>query len=781
MFAPAAQFVKSGPVDRTTHLGPYEIPPGTTFIVSTWGLHYNPRVYTEPEKFDPERWNPENSSKRSPYAWLPFSYGKRGCIGMQLSLIEQRMALAEMVRRFHLRVDLSTKLRTTAPLFLNPQGIFLKVSPRSQALPAQLAPQFSTPRDEAAGLEIRRLKELEGRKLVVLFGSNMGTCEDFADRMLRRGEAMGLSCSKAALDSLCPSQGQGQGVEVIDLPKGDEGLVLILTSTYNGQPPDNAKGFDEWLGTSAAVQRVQGVRFAVFGCGNRQWAATYLAFAQKVQDAFESLGGVCLAPFGEGDMDSGEAEFSFARWDLGVCIALLRSHRIPVPEDIKEALYPRLPEYQAFLWTGKRLQDLDDHVVLSTAVDAKERAQSAFLKGNKSWSAEVICNSELVASGQGRSTRHVEMKLPEGIQYTAGDHLGVLGANPDEVVLAYLDRLKVAHDAVFKVELEGRESMSFLPLGKPVGAYQMLAWFVELQQPATRVQLRALSKLATDKDERARLVEFSEWNEDEEMPDIYDEYVKRPRRTVLEILEEFPSVEPTIGQLVGMLPVNKPRYYSISSSPLLSPKVASVTISVVSGISPTGRRHLGCCSNFLKDFPKKLPLSVHPSQAMSCYAFIKDTGSTFRLPSSPDTPIIMVGPGTGVAPMRGFIQDRVASGARENVLFFGCRDEGEHLYREELESWCQEGFLELHVAFSRASGRPKAYVQHLVKAQGARMAELAQRGAHIYVCGDATKMAPDVMTTFARLFADAGLGENYVEKMADEGRYCQDVWASQSF
>merc|ERR1712060_575633 len=180
------------------------------------------------------------------------------------------------------------------------------------------------------------------------------------------------------------------------------------------------------------------------------------------------------------------------------------------------------------------------------------------------------------------------------------------------------------------------------------------------------------------------------------------------------------------GQLVGMLPVNKPRYYSISSSSLLSPKVASVTISVVSGISPTGRRHLGCCSNFLTEFPKKLPLSVHPSQDMICCAFIKDTGSAFRLPRSPDTPIIMVGPGTGVAPMRGFIQDRIASGARENVLFFGCRDEDEYLYRQEFESWCQEGFLELHVAFSRASGRPKAYVQHLVEAQGARMAELAQ-------------------------------------------------------
>merc|ERR1719188_1057163 len=91
MYAPASQFVKVSPTDRGTQLGPYYIPPGTALVVSTWGLHYNPSVYPEPEKFDPDRWSPEACAKRSPYAWLPFSYGKRGCIGMQLSLIEQRL------------------------------------------------------------------------------------------------------------------------------------------------------------------------------------------------------------------------------------------------------------------------------------------------------------------------------------------------------------------------------------------------------------------------------------------------------------------------------------------------------------------------------------------------------------------------------------------------------------------------------------------------------------------------------------------------------------------
>merc|ERR1712217_617388 len=194
-----------------------------------------------------------------------------------------------------------------------------------------------------------------------------------------------------------------------------------------------------------------------------------------------------------------------------------------------------------------------------------------------------------------------------------------------------------------------------------------------------------------------------------------------------------------------------------------------------------GRRHLGLCSNFLKDQPKQLPQTVFPSsKEVPLPAFVKDTGSTFRLPKDPTTPVIMVGPGTGVAPMRGFLQDRVADGGKANVLFFGCRDETEFLYREELEAWQKDGYLELHVAFSRLPGRPKVYVQELVAKEGARLVQLVLQGAYIYICGDASKMAPDVMRAFQRLLIKAGLLENVIETMVEEGRYCQDVWAAQS-
>jgi len=179
--------------------------------------------------------------------------------------------------------------------------------------------------------------------------------------------------------------------------------------------------------------------------------------------------------------------------------------------------------------------------------------------------------------------------------------------------------------------------------------------------------------------------------------------------------------------------------------------------------------------------------SVMPSRplgaagmGMPLVTFVKDTGSSFRLPDV-DVPIIMVGPGTGVAPMRGFIQDRVADGRNANLLFFGCRDESDYIYREELEAWEQSGALQLFVAFSRKQGHPKTYVQDLILQQADLLVEHVRNGAFFYVCGDASKMAPDVKATVGRVLAAAGLGNDRVEELVAEGRYCEDVWAAQSF
>jgi len=785
LFAPAPNFVKSSPPDEEVSLGPYRIPPGTSLFCSIWGLHRNPKVYPDPLRFDPDRWSDENAAGRSPYAWLPFSYGKRACIGQQLSLIEQRVCLATLCRRFHLRVDPATRLSVTAPLFLDPQGILLKCVPRGADVER---PPPSAPAVAAAASarvhDVREVEELRGKRLVVLFGSNMGTCEDLADRAASTGQRIGMVVEKHPMDRLASG---------LQLPKGADGATIVVTSVYNGQPPDNARRFSEWVDSPSAQAAVAGARFGVFGCGNRQWAATYMKFPRRVQERLESLGAESMIPLGEGDVDGGEAEFSFVRWLVSASVALMRAHGAQIPESIKESMYPKPPVYEVLLKLGATADDIPIEVARANAEESKQRALNSFLAGNRAFLANVTSNRELLTA-PGRSTRHIEVELPEGTSYLAGDHLGVVGANPDDVVLAYMDQLGLAHDAVVRLELEEGQSLSTVPLGRQVSAFVALARHFELQQPASRPQLHALAKLAADAAEAEHLRALAEYGRGntgelpEGCPDEYERHVLRPRRTILEILREHPSVNAPAGVVLGMLPPMKPRYYSISSSPKVSPRTATISVSVVQGRSPTGRLHLGLCSTCLRSQTGQTPYppTVMPRRPLGpsglgvpLVAFVKDTGSSFRLPAG-DVPVIMVGPGTGVAPMRGFIQDRVADGRSENVLFFGCRDESDYIYRNELEAWEKEGCLKLFVAFSRKQGTPKTYVQDIISQEAALVAEHARRGGYIYICGDASKMAPDVKATFARVLTEAGLGDDCVEKMMAEGRYCEDVWAAQS-
>merc|ERR1719383_978578 len=660
------------------------------------------------------------------------------------------------------------------PLFMNPQGIHLRFIPRSTSAPPPPPLTATCLTVDVTSSDLAPLGQFEqlcGKKLLVLYGSNMSTCEGFATQLVGRGSELGLSCTKVPLNALSSSTPP-------ELPRRDQGLVLVVTSTYNGLPPDNAKSFADWLPTDGAAAALKNVAFSVFGAGNRQWAATYQKFGRSIDERLRALGAQCLADMGEGDMDGGQIEVEFTRWTLAWTVGLFQSERIPMPETLKESMYPRVDPYEVWLWHGRRVQDLSSshrQSVMKRVTDGLPMFQV-----HHGWLALVAENRELV-DVEGRSTRHLEITLPEGTTYVACDHLGLVGSSAPEVVLGYLKRLGIAPNAVVKIEpaVCGESEKPALPLGTPVSAYQVLAYFVELQELATHTQLHWLSKKAAGAS-KLRLEALAAFEGDE-----YEKHVVAGRRTFLEILNEFPETEVQLGELIALLPRMKPRYYSISSSPKAQPNAVNITVSVVQGVSPTGRKHLGVCSNFLRAQPSSLPEVVDPTSSLSGYrmpllALVKDTGSTFRLPVCSTTPIIMVGPGTGLAPMRGFIQDRVADNCKENLLFFGCRDESDFLYREELQAWAAAGSLELHVAFSRKAGCAKTYVQHLIERESSRVVEPLQRGAHVYICGDASRMAPEVRATFERVAASGGLGDEYVDKLMEAGRYCQDVWASQS-
>lgn len=249
---------------------------------------------------------------------------------------------------------------------------------------------------------------------------------------------------------------------------------------------------------------------------------------------------------------------------------------------------------------------------------------------------------------------------------------------------------------------------------------------------------------------------------------------------MLDLLEQYVACEMTFEQFLELLSPLKVRYYSISSSPSMQPEQLSITVSVVNGPAWNGKaEYRGIASNYLAD------TAVGDSIVM----FIRSQQSDFQLPTNPATPIIMVGPGVGIAPFRGFLQARlmlknVGEQLDEAILYFGCRNETDDIYAEELEYYEQEGIVKVYKAYSWKDGQPKEYVQH-VMGQTERAQELIKildQDGHFYICGDGGKMAPDVERTLLMAYqavhdVNESVAKQWLAGLKDQGRFAMDVWA----
>ena len=239
---------------------------------------------------------------------------------------------------------------------------------------------------------------------------------------------------------------------------------------------------------------------------------------------------------------------------------------------------------------------------------------------------------------------------------------------------------------------------------------------------------------------------------------------------MIDFLLEHPSVRFTAEEFVGLLAKLQPRLYSIASSLKLHPDQVHLTVDVVR-YETNGRVRKGVCSTFLAERADNVPIPVFPSL------------SKFRLPDDPDTPIIMVGPGTGIAPFRAFLQERKAIGARgKSWLFFGSqREKCDYFYKDEFDQLQSEGFLtKMHCAFSRDQEH-KVYVQTRMMENGAELWKWLDEGAQFFVCGDAKRMAKDVDFALRQIVQEHGnmdveQASEYVEKMKAEKRYKRDVY-----
>lgn len=720
--------------------GQYFIPKGQGVMILLPGVHRHQSVWgPDAEEFNPDHFSPEAKAQREANLFLPFGTGARACIGRQFAMQEAKLILGMLLQRFHLVDSENYQLRVKQSLTIKPEGFHLRLRRRTDAERGLNAAPAAAPAPEAPPVEkpVVEAAPALGVTLQVLFGSNLGTCESYAHELAREAGQRGFDARAAALDDVA-----GQLAE---------GPAVIVCSSYNGAPPDNAGTFCAWLDSPLAADALKGVKYAVFGCGNREWANTYQKVPRRIDAGLEKHGAVRLLPAGDGDA-SGDLDGDFRAWKEAFWTALHAGLGL-------QAAAPAAPQARAPLYEVEVLEELHPN---------------PFAEVYEAAPMVVVENRELQRTdASGRSTRHLELTLPDGVNYAAGDHLGVIPQNGRGLVARVAGVFGLTPET--RIRLHKRnDAAAALPVERVVSVETLLRHYVELQEVATRHQIGSLVPYAEAAAERQRLEELATNAE------LYTAEVKAKSKSLVDLLEEFPSTRLPLGHYLELVSALRPRYYSISSSPLASGRILSLTVGVVDAPARSGHgRFQGACSNYL----------ARAARGTAIYAFLQDTHGTFRLPASPSTPIVMIGAGTGLAPYRGFLQERAAWKQQgktlgQALLFFGCRHpEQDFLYREELEGYAQQGIVNLVTAFSREEATRKVYVQHRLVDHADAIWSVMEAGGSIYVCGDAAGMSAGVRRALADIVrAKTGASEEEaqarLDALAAENRYLLDVWAS---
>lgn len=502
------------------------------------------------------------------------------------------------------------------------------------------------------------------------------------------------------------------------------GDALVITSTFgDGGPPDNGADFWERLHDSAI--RCTGLRFAVFALGDSSYD-DFCGHGRKLDRVLGERGGTRLLPRVDSEPDHEELS---ARW-LDEVLVVLDGSGPAAPEG--DSPPGPAPSHGATMVLAR-----------PGAPPATRRSAPLFTR-NVPLHAPLVRNTLLSRPGAGKEVRQFGFDL-RGFEatYEVGDSLGVWPANGEELVAEWLAATGL--DGRRGVELDARE----VPLAQALHTHyditkvsRDLLTFIAEHNPNPR-----LAKLLR-RDNRNELERY-----------LWD-------RQAVDVLRDFP-VRADLVEWLGALKKLQPRQYSISSSPLVDPHEVQLTVGVVR----YGERG-GVCSTFLADRCEDATVPVFLQRAPH-----------FRPPLDPNAPMIMVGPGTGIAPFRGFLHERRALGCRgRNWLFFGDQHAADNFYyRDELEDMFRTGFLtRLDLAFSRDQ-RERIYVQHRMIEHGAELWAWLLDNGHLYVCGDAGRMARDVddaLLTIAQVHGnlDAEGALAFKKRLIAEKRYVRDVY-----
>ncbi|XP_055456219.1 NADPH-dependent diflavin oxidoreductase 1 isoform X3 [Psammomys obesus] len=594
-------------------------------------------------------------------------------------------------------------------------------------------------------------------QLLVLFGSQTGTAQDEAERLGREAWRRRLDCRVQALDSYSVAN-------LIREPL----VIFVCATTGQGDPPDNMKNFWRFIFRKSLLSTsLRQMDFAVLGLGDSSYAK-FNFVAKKLHRRLLQLGGNALLPpcLGDDQHELGP-DAAIDPWLRDLWEKIMGLY--PVPLDFPE-IPPGVPLPSRYIF--EILQDVtsigaEELNITSSAPQGPPSELQPFL-------APVVTNQRVTGPRHFQDVRLIEFDITDSnISFAAGDVVLILPSNSEAHTQQFCQVLCLDPNQIFMLKPREPGVPSPPGLPQPCTVWHLVSQYLDIASVPRRSFFELLACLSPHVLEREKLLEFCSARGQEELW----EYCNRPRRTILEVLCDFPNTAGAIppDYLLDLIPRIRPRAFSIASSLLAHPRRLQILVAVVEYKTHLKEPRRGLCSSWLASLnpgqagPVRVPLWVRPGSLV--------------FPETLDTPIIMVGPGTGVAPFRAAIQERVAHGQTGNFLFFGCRQRDQDFYwQTEWQELEKKGCLTLVTAFSREQEQ-KVYVQHRLRELGPLVWELLDlRGAYFYLAGNAKCMPTDVAEALIYIFQEEGKLSNadaaaYLARLQHTLRFQTETWA----
>ncbi|XP_073414359.1 NADPH-dependent diflavin oxidoreductase 1 isoform X2 [Dendrobates tinctorius] len=580
----------------------------------------------------------------------------------------------------------------------------------------------------------------------------MGTAEDMAERVGREARRRHFTCQVDSIDSY----------NIVNLVH-EQLVIFVCATTGQGDPPDNMKNFWRFIFRRHLPHNsLCQMDYAVLGLGDSSYSK-FNFIAKKLHKRLLQLGANPLQSpaLGDDQHDLGP-DAAVDPWLNDLWDKVLSLYPLPPGVGVIGDLVMLPPKFS--------LRFLDKEA--TTWNSAQREGTTDPPTEQQPYHALLVTNQRVTAQEHFQDVRLIEFDITEsGIHFAPGDVVMIQPQNSPEDVQEFCSLLRLDPDSAFLLQPHDPDTPAPPHLPQPCSVRHLVERYLDIRSVPRRSFFQLLSYFSPDEQEREKLQEFSSATGQEE---LYT-YCNRPRRTTLEVLIDFPHTTSSIpaDYLLDLIPRIRPRAFSIASAMQAKPNKLQILMAVVQYKTRLREVRRGLCSSWLASISleddKRVPLWVKKGN--------------LKFPTDSDTPLVMVGPGTGVAPFHSVIQERAALGKSGNILFFGCRGKNKDFYyEEEWRDLEMRGLLKLFTAFSRDQ-EDKIYVQHRIQENGAYLWELiGNRQAFIYIAGNAKSMPTQVTDALKSVFQSEGQmsaleAEQYLVMLEKCGRFQSETWS----